>query len=172
VLTGGWGAQGDGLPAGFVAKAFLTGVRCIAAPCPSQTEKGLNSSRSAPIAEVDFDAGGFSDEALGRISGDLAAPGGILIAGNRFSFTIAGRPGKGRTATNAYLNLANEPVGADGCIVGGCSGQICSDQEGLVTTCEWREEYACPGAGAARGQAAGGGGWRLAAVLQACPGTP
>jgi len=28
------------------------------------------------------------------------------------------------------------------CIKTGCSGQICSDEE-VVTTCEWREEYAC-----------------------------
>lgn len=29
-----------------------------------------------------------------------------------------------------------------GCIITGCSGQICSDEE-VITTCEFREEYAC-----------------------------
>ncbi|MBI4149522.1 eight-cysteine-cluster domain-containing protein [Candidatus Woesearchaeota archaeon] len=32
------------------------------------------------------------------------------------------------------------------CLTGGCSGQICGAKErvkGLITTCEWREEYAC-----------------------------
>jgi hypothetical protein len=29
------------------------------------------------------------------------------------------------------------------CFVGGCSGQICSDNPNIITTCEWRPEYAC-----------------------------
>ena len=34
------------------------------------------------------------------------------------------------------------PVATGKCQVTGCSGQICSDQE-VVTTCEYRPEYAC-----------------------------
>jgi eight-cysteine-cluster-containing protein len=37
-------------------------------------------------------------------------------------------------------------VSDDRCKVTGCSGQICSDQDvdqDVITTCEWREEYAC-----------------------------
>ncbi len=31
------------------------------------------------------------------------------------------------------------------CIIGGCSGQVCSPKSDgpIVTTCEWKEEYAC-----------------------------
>jgi len=31
------------------------------------------------------------------------------------------------------------------CVIGGCSGQICSpaSKGRMVSTCEWREEYAC-----------------------------
>ena len=31
------------------------------------------------------------------------------------------------------------------CVTGGCSGTLCQskDAEPLMTTCEWREEYAC-----------------------------
>lgn len=31
------------------------------------------------------------------------------------------------------------------CMAGGCSGTICQskDSEPVITTCEWREEYAC-----------------------------
>jgi hypothetical protein len=29
------------------------------------------------------------------------------------------------------------------CFVGGCSGQICSDKPDVITTCEWKPEYAC-----------------------------
>lgn len=36
------------------------------------------------------------------------------------------------------------PISAEenGCIITGCSGQICSDKE-VITTCEFKEEYAC-----------------------------
>jgi len=32
------------------------------------------------------------------------------------------------------------------CSAGGCSGQVCTAKEkakGLITTCEWKEEYSC-----------------------------
>ena len=29
------------------------------------------------------------------------------------------------------------------CMVGGCSGQACSSDSGLITTCEWKAEYTC-----------------------------
>jgi hypothetical protein len=29
------------------------------------------------------------------------------------------------------------------CFIGGCSGEICSDRPGVITTCEMRPEYAC-----------------------------
>lgn len=37
-------------------------------------------------------------------------------------------------------------VEKNGCAVGGCSGQVCGERgvvDQLVTTCEWRAEYAC-----------------------------
>lgn len=35
------------------------------------------------------------------------------------------------------------------CVTGGCSGQVCQSKtdEGAITTCEWRDEYACYNAG-------------------------
>ena len=32
------------------------------------------------------------------------------------------------------------------CMVAGCSGQLCGskkDLQGIITTCEWKEQYAC-----------------------------
>jgi eight-cysteine-cluster-containing protein len=29
------------------------------------------------------------------------------------------------------------------CFVGGCSGQVCSNDPGVITTCEWKPQYAC-----------------------------
>ena len=38
---------------------------------------------------------------------------------------------------------AGECESDDDCFVGGCSGQVCSSDEEVMTTCEWREEYGC-----------------------------
>ncbi|KYF88003.1 hypothetical protein BE20_00240 [Sorangium cellulosum] len=44
--------------------------------------------------------------------------------------------------------LEAAPGGGPGrCVVTGCSGQVCADQD-VLTTCEWREEYACSTASA------------------------
>ncbi|OGI76259.1 hypothetical protein A3C67_03125 [Candidatus Nomurabacteria bacterium RIFCSPHIGHO2_02_FULL_42_19] len=56
-------------------------------------------------------------------------------------------------------NPTPAPVATGGCFVGGCSGQICSDQEGVITTCEYREEYACYKSTKCERQASGQCGW-------------
>jgi eight-cysteine-cluster-containing protein len=58
------------------------------------------------------------------------------------------------------------PVG--GCFVGGCSGQICSEEEGVISTCEYREEYACYQKAKCERQSNGQCGWTPTAGLQAC----
>lgn len=180
IVTEAWLAQGDGVSDGVFAKVFENGIRCFAAPCPSLTEKALNASRTANIADIDFSAGKYSAAALEGLVNDYVAPGGIIVAGDRYTFKIGGRPGKGRTATQAYRNLANiapTPTGPsveDGCFVGGCSGQICSDNDGAISTCEFRAEYACyraPTATCER-QSNGHCGWTQDADLQACLASP
>ena len=49
----------------------------------------------------------------------------------------------------------------------GCSGQICSDED-VVTTCEFRAEYACYRAAACERQANGQCGWTMSAELARC----
>lgn len=40
---------------------------------------------------------------------------------------------------------ASEKIAGEGCIIDGCSGQICRDEssEGMTTTCEYKAEYGC-----------------------------
>jgi hypothetical protein len=52
--------------------------------------------------------------------------------------------------------------------VGGCSGQICSDQPDMASTCEWREEYACYKTARCEKQASGQCGWTATAELNMC----
>lgn len=56
------------------------------------------------------------------------------------------------------------------CYVGGCSGQICSDEPGAVSTCEFREEYACYQSARCERQTNGQCGWTMTEDLQMCLG--
>lgn len=63
---------------------------------------------------------------------------------------------------------AEPPSSQGACYVGGCSGQLCSDQPDMMSTCEWREAYACYQDAACERQADGQCGWTESAELQAC----
>ncbi len=77
-----------------------------------------------------------------------------------------------------YIKLLNgvtgdEPrkatVGA-GCMIGGCSSQLCVDTSGgdVVSTCEWRESYACYQTATCEKQSNGQCGWTETNELSAC----
>lgn len=54
--------------------------------------------------------------------------------------------GEAQDGTEEPVASSSSPAAGPGCVVGGCSGQICGEEgevEGTVTTCEWLEEYAC-----------------------------
>lgn len=57
------------------------------------------------------------------------------------------------------------------CVRGGCSGQLCvsaAEAEGMVTTCEYRAEYACYNTAKCEVQSDGACGWTQTAELKAC----
>ena len=56
----------------------------------------------------------------------------------------------------------------NGCFVGGCSGQVCSDDPEVITTCEWREEYQCYRTATCERQADGECGWTETDELLEC----
>jgi hypothetical protein len=59
----------------------------------------------------------------------------------------------------------------DGCMVGGCSGQLCLDAklEGdMMTTCEYRAEYACHQVATCERQVSGQCGWTMTSGLAQC----
>lgn len=78
------------------------------------------------------------------------------------SYYIAPTPGY-----NYYpSNPAPQPQG--GCYVSGCSNQICSDQQGMISTCEYREEYACYQGARCERQSNGQCGWTMTDQLYSC----
>ncbi len=56
------------------------------------------------------------------------------------------------------------------CYVGGCSGQICSDQPNMASTCEYREEYGCYKKAVCERQKTGQCGWTPSTELNICLG--
>ena len=66
---------------------------------------------------------------------------------------------------------APQPITSGGCMVGGCSGQLCVDAKtggDMVTTCEYRAEYACYQVATCERQADGQCGWTMTPELNQC----
>lgn len=68
-------------------------------------------------------------------------------------------------------DLGPQPVAAE-CYVGGCSGQICSDEQGVASTCEFRAEDACYQTAKCERQATGECGWTDTTALRLCLSNP
>lgn len=166
IVTEAWVAENDAVSEGVFTRVHDNGVRCITAPCPTIGEKGLNTSRTANVHGLDWSVGGFDDDQISKLSTEMVAmPYGILIAGDRYTFKENNVKAKGRTVTAAYRRLVDQT-----CYVGGCSSQICSDQDGVITTCEWKDEYACYQTATCERQPDGLCGWTPTAELDACLG--
>lgn len=55
--------------------------------------------------------------------------------------------------------VVTKPTPQKTCYVGGCSSQVCSDSSDVMTTCEYKEEYACYKQTTCEVQASGECGW-------------
>lgn len=80
-------------------------------------------------------------------------------------FTVSNSSGSAQTS--ASVTIGNSTNGR--CVVGGCSGQVCGEEGfGLITTCEYRSQYACYQTARCERQASGQCGWTQTSELQAC----
>jgi hypothetical protein len=59
-------------------------------------------------------------------------------------------------------------VASQTCYVGGCSGQVCSSEEDVITTCLFQESYACYQQATCERQTTGVCGWTQSPTLVAC----
>ena len=64
--------------------------------------------------------------------------------------------------------VTSKPITLKRCYIGGCSGQVCSDRNDIVTTCIWKPEYACYEDATCERQANGQCGWTQTEELQQC----
>jgi hypothetical protein len=162
-----WLGQGPNLPTGPFAKLSETGVRCISAPCPAFREKKLNGSAEASIAELGWDSAAVSDDVVGRAITELFVRD-VIIAGERYTVTGPGGSAKARTVTQFYTRARDHKA----CFVGGCSGQLCTDHEGAISTCQYHAEYACYHTATCEEQVEGECGWTETEELNACLANP
>jgi hypothetical protein len=92
--------------------------------------------------------------------------GEVSVGGNGGS--VPGNPGIAVGEPNPATPRP-EPTG--GCMVGGCSSQLCvdaKDEGGGMSTCEWRESYACYQTATCERQASGQCGWTSTPELAQC----
>lgn len=165
--TEAWIGQGPNAPSGPFAMIEETGVRCIAAPCNFWREKKLNGSATASLAELGWDAAEADDERIGRAINEIFERN-LIIAGDRYTVRGPGGTAKARTVTQFYTRARD----AKACFVGGCSGQVCSDRDDVITTCEYRPEYACYQDATCEEQFDGTCGWTETEALAACLANP
>jgi len=104
---------------------------------------------------------GFSTSSVIIVIAILLIGGGIFLAKN------AGETPEDIPGTTPAED--NDTKGSEGCMVTGCSGQICADGE-VVTTCEFREEYGCYVTATCERQTSGECGWTETPELLSCLG--
>jgi hypothetical protein len=171
VVTEAWLGASEGVSDGVFVKIEDAGVRCIAAPCESSRESKLNSTLTAMIAGVDFEPTGLDDETIAALGlWEAMFHGGVIVSGERYYVHQDGRSGKARRAFQVYVRMT--PPAEAPCYVGGCSGQLCTDEPGAVSTCEWRPEYACYQTATCARQADGACGWTETPELTSCLASP
>ncbi|MBP8810006.1 MAG: hypothetical protein KBG48_14040 [Kofleriaceae bacterium] len=165
--TEAWIGQGPNPPAGPFAMVEESGVRCITTPCNFWREKKLNASTTASLAELGWESSGADDERVGRAISEIFERN-LIIAGDRYTVRGPGGTGKARTVSQFYVRARDKKA----CFVGGCSGQLCSDRPGAISTCEYRPEYACYQDAVCEEQIGGECGWTETDALAACLADP
>lgn len=96
-----WVAESDAVSDGVFVKIADNGIRCITAPCPSLTERALNTVRSANLADLDWTDAGLSDREIQGFSDELYT-GGTIVSGYRY---YTSGSGKGRSVSAGYHRL-------------------------------------------------------------------
>ncbi len=88
----------------------------------------------------------------------------VLVGGSYYIYQLNNKNVDGtREKIPATGNVVN-----GGCYAGGCSGQICSDQPDPMSTCEYKEEYACYKATTCERQSDGQCGWTDNEAFNTC----
>ncbi|MDH5325620.1 MAG: hypothetical protein OEZ68_04965 [Gammaproteobacteria bacterium] len=164
-INSAWIAATAQKPVGEFVSVRDNGIRCITSPCPSYDATVLNKNVSKNLAGFDLSAVNAGEEQLKQAYAAISSDDGLPMAG---TYTQVVGPAGTAAAINAnqfYLKLENTQPRF--CAPTGCSGQICSDTD-VISTCEWRPEYACYQNAQCSTQANGECGWVMDEELRRC----
>jgi eight-cysteine-cluster-containing protein len=162
-----WDAQSDADPVGTTYAVNDNGKRCFTFPCYSLHAAELNQTYSKDFSDLNLSQTGASDEAINAAYEALGKR--VLVTGSFKKVYNAGPAGTALHLNATAFYLPAQTKGAAKCVVSGCSGQICAS-EPMVSTCEWREEYACYQTAECTVQADGQCGWTQTPELTSCLG--
>lgn len=166
-----WRAASENMPVGEYFRVNDRGLRCITFPCPTHSEARLNSSANREIAGVDLSGAHAPDNATSEAFTAMTGPQGVLVAGRHERVTGSGGRSETLKASQFYLRnqtgQATGPKDSKPCIKTGCSKQVCADHT-VITTCIYREEYACYQKAKCERQADGNCGFTKTPGLAAC----
>lgn len=102
------------------------------------------------------------------VAGALFALAGCTDLGPRSRDADPQEPETAGGGGEALGEGSAEAIATGGCLVTGCGGQVCAAQR-VMTTCEWRDAYACYRShGTCERDARGQCGWRQTPELAAC----
>jgi len=139
-----------------------TGVQCIWAGTVKTTlEYSLNGVTKRNTLELNKSLT-RGDEKITLVGVEPANIAGKEIADADYRFTLS------VTKTTSANSNAGSPIASGGCYVGGCSSQICSEDPGVLSNCEFKEEYACYKTAKCERQTNGQCGWTETAELKMC----
>jgi hypothetical protein len=141
-VTESWQAVGDNQATGTFYLVRDRGVRCITHPCPTHHEAKLNSTFSLNIAGVDLSGASLGTNSAAVVEAAMTGPDAAVIAGNNVPVTGPGGRLMALKATQVYFRHRTSVSNLKPCMKTGCSGIVCSDHD-VISTCEWRPEYAC-----------------------------
>jgi hypothetical protein len=170
-VSEGWRAATESAPSGVFYRAKSSGIVCITFPCPVVEATRLNRKLNpvATYAGVDLSPSGASQDQLDAGWQELS-DSGILVAATLEPSTGPAGTMDGLSASQFYTRI--EAKKANPCVATGCSGQYCADQE-MMSTCEWKPEYACyKQFGTCEPQANGACGWTKTEALSGCLANP
>lgn len=102
---------------------------------------------------------GMENEIVTTISDDLS---GLSTSSNLVNPDYSVTPPQ-KIPPNTTKPIVNSP-----CYTGGCSGQLCTDEPDMMSTCEWNEQYACYQSATCERQASGKCGWTETLKLTQC----
>ncbi len=118
-------------------RAFDNGIRCIKAPCPSQSAAKLNTKESWQVGGVYLDGTGASKSEVEEAKNALYTEQGVLIGGS-MAFPKCGPNSTCRpqlNATDFYLRVTHQVSGA----CGGRGMKAC----GAGEYCKWEAKDIC-----------------------------